>query len=346
MPVDMKTRMRRRMAYKSSSVETLGQSLLKVDELHTHYRIRGGQVVKAVGGISFEIGANEALAIVGESGCGKSTVAHTIMGLLPPNAWRVKGKVVFEGRLDLAKASEDVLRRVRFKEISMIFQGCMNMLNPLVKIENQISELILLHDRDVSKEEAVGRSRKLLEMVGLPVHKGRDYPHQLSGGQKQRIAIAMAIALEPKLIIADEPFTALDVMVQAQLIELLNEIRKRIKGSFMLITHDINVISELCSKILVMYAGKMMEYGDLEEVIKSPMHPYTAGLLGAMPSIDGSVSDCRSIPGFPPSLVNPPLGCRFHPRCQHRCSLCEREEPQLVEISKGHYVGCPQLAKR
>lgn len=334
------------MTYESSRGKIFGEPLLKVDELHTHYRLRGGQVVKAVGGISFEIGANEALAIVGESGCGKSTVAHTIMGLLPPNAWLVNGKVLLEGRLNLAGASEDVLRKVRFKKISMIFQGSMNMLNPLVRTENQIAEVIQLHETDVSKEEAVGRARRLLDMVGLPIHKGRDYPHQLSGGQKQRIAIAMAIALEPKLIIADEPFTALDVMVEAQLIELLNEIRERIKGSLMLITHDIHVISELCSKILVMYAGKMMEYGDMEEVTKSPAHPYTVGLLGATPSIDGSASDFKSIPGFPPSLMNPPPGCRFHSRCQHRSSVCEREEPALVETSKGHYVGCHQLAKR
>ncbi|RLI41404.1 ABC transporter ATP-binding protein [Candidatus Bathyarchaeota archaeon] len=317
--------------------------LLRVNDLSTYYYTRKG-VVRAVDHVSFEVSTNESLAIVGESGCGKSTVAHTVIRLLPPNAKIVSGSIVFDGKIDLTKVDDDILRKIRFKEISIVFQGSMNMLNPVMRIEDQIAEVILIHEV-TTKEEAVRKARDLLETVGIPSSKGKDYPHQLSGGQKQRVCIAMAIALEPKLIIADEPFTALDVMVQAQLIELLKNIRRKIKNSLIFITHDIHVVGELCDKIAIMYAGKIVEYGELKDVVNSPKHPYTVGLLEAVPSIDGPATSLSSIPGLPPNLINPPSGCRFHPRCSKRLELCDKEVPPLVKVNKDHFVACHLVAR-
>jgi len=320
-------------------------ALLRVENLRTYYYTKMRQVVVAVDGVNFEIGNNDALALIGESGCGKSTVARTIIRLLPSNARIVEGHVIFDGKIDLTRANEDVLRKLRFRKISIIFQGSMNMLDPVMKIEDQIAEVIKVHNRNTTKEEAIQQARRLLESVGIPPYKGKEYPHQLSGGQKQRVAIAMAIALKPSLIIADEAFTGLDVMVQAQLIELLNDLRKKMKVSLLFITHDIHVIGELCEKIAVMYAGKIVEYGDLKKISESPMHPYTMGLLNAVPTLDGSITGIRSIPGFPPNLSDPPPGCRFHPRCPYRFELCDKEEPQLVEVERGRYVACHLLTR-
>jgi len=322
----------------------LSNSMLKIENLRTYYHTRKGEVVRAVDGVSFKIGRNRAFALVGESGCGKSTVAHTILRLLPSNA-RIEGHVIFNGE-DLTKVSEDILRRIRFKEISIIFQGSMNMLDPVMKIEEQIAEVITLHEKNTTKEEAIQEARKLLEIVGIPPNKGKDYPHQLSGGQRQRVAIAMAMALKSSLIIADEPFTALDVMVQAQLIELLNDLRKRARSSLMFITHDIHVVGELCEEIGVMYAGKIVEYGNLKKIVESPAHPYTIGLLNAIPTIDGPITELRSIPGFPPSLVNPPPGCRFHPRCPYKLKFCDKEEPQLFKVGRDQYAACHLLTRK
>lgn len=313
--------------------------LLEIKGLHTYYYRKNRSAIRAVDGVNFEIGYGESLALVGESGCGKSTIAHTIMRLLPLNARIIKGHAIFEGSTDLTKVDEDSLRNIRFKKISIIFQASMNMLDPIMKLEDQIAELIKLHRKSVSKDEALQEARKLLEIVSIPAQKGKDYPHQLSGGQRQRVLIAMAIALKPKLIIADEPFTALDVMVQAQLIEQLNIIRKKIGNSLMLITHDIHVTGELCDKMAVMYAGKIVEYGSMKRIIESPAHPYTMGLLNSAPDITGLIEP-KSIPGFPPDLSNPPSGCRFHPRCPNKSKLCEKEEPRLFKKGEDHYVMC------
>jgi len=317
----------------------LNTPLLEVKDLHTYYYRKKGDTIRAVDGVNFEIGYGESLALVGESGCGKSTVAHTIMRLLPSNARIIKGHAIFEGSIDLTEVDEDQLRDIRFKKISIIFQASMNMLDPLMKVEDQIAELIKLHRKSVSKDEALQEARKLLEIVSIPPQKGKDYPHQLSGGQRQRVSIAMAIALKPKLIIADEPFTALDVMIQAQLIELLKSICKKIGSSLMLITHDIQVTGELCDKMAVMYAGKIVEYGSIKRIIESPAHPYTIGLLNSTTDIT-SLIEPKSIPGLPPDLSNPPSGCRFHPRCPNRTKLCEKEEPKLFKKGNDHYVMC------
>jgi len=308
-----------------------------------YYFTKKGEKVRAVDEVSLKINRNESLALIGESGCGKSTLACSILRLLPLNAKVIKGQIIFQGKIDLIKAKENILRQIRFKKISMIFQGAMNMLNPVMKIEDQIAEVITLHE-NVAKKEAIQEAKKLLEMVGIPSHRGKDYPHQLSGGQKQRVCIAMAVALKPDLIIADEPFTALDVMIQAQLIELLNKIRKLTGSSLIFITHDIHVVRELCEKIAVMYAGKIVEYGDLNSVVKSPLHPYTEALLRAIPTIDGPIIKPRSIHGSPPSLANPPPGCRFHPRCPYRFDHCYKRMPQLIRVEKEHYAACHLLA--
>jgi peptide/nickel transport system ATP-binding protein len=312
---------------------------LKIEDLRIHYFTSSGDIIKAVDGVDLEIQQNESLAIVGESGCGKSTLAHGIFGMLPSNAKIVKGWIFFKG-IDLTKSRESLLREIWFKEISIIFQESMNMLNPVMNVEKQIADVIMLHNRKISKNEALHEARKLLELTGIPKDKGKDYPHQLSGGQKQRVCIAMAIALKPTLIIADEPFTALDIVVQNQLIELLNKLRQEIKSSLIFITHDINVVGELCEKIAVMYAGQIVEYGKLDKVLNLPAHPYTQMLFDAVPTINGDTTELKYIPGEPPNMINPPPGCRFHPRCPYTNLECKKKEPQLVKIEEEHYSAC------
>jgi peptide/nickel transport system ATP-binding protein len=312
---------------------------LKIEDLRIHYFTSSGDIIKAVDGVDLEIQQNESLAIVGESGCGKSTLAHGIFGMLPSNAKIVKGRIFFKG-IDLTKSRKSLLREIWFKEISIIFQESMNMLNPVMNVEKQIADVIMLHNRKISKNEALHEARKLLELTGIPKDKGKDYPHQLSGGQKQRVCIAMAIALKPTLIIADEPFTALDIVVQNQLIELLNKLRQEIKSSLIFITHDINVVGELCEKIAVMYAGQIVEYGKLDKVLNLPAHPYTKMLFDAVPTINGDTTELKYIPGEPPNMINPPPGCRFHPRCPYTNLECKKKEPQLVKIEKEHYSAC------
>jgi len=312
---------------------------LKIEDLRIHYFTSSGDIIKAVDGVDLEIQQNESLDIVGESGCGKSTLAHGIFGMLPSNAKIVKGRIFFKG-IDLTKSRKSLLREIWFKEISIIFQESMNMLNPVMNVEKQIADVIMLHNRKISKNEALHEARKLLELTGIPKDKGKDYPHQLSGGQKQRVCIAMAIALKPTLIIADEPFTALDIIVQNQLIELLNKLRQEIKSSLIFITHDINVVGELCEKIAVMYAGQIVEYGKLDKVLNLPAHPYTKMLFDAVPTINGDTTELKYIPGEPPNMINPPPGCRFHPRCPYTNLECKKKEPQLVKIEEEHYSAC------
>jgi len=313
-------------------------NLLEIEDLQIHYLTDRG-VIKAVDGVSLEVNQNESLAIVGESGCGKSTLAHGIFGMLPSNAKIVNGQVIFKG-IDLTKSQESLLREIWFKEISIIFQASMNMLNPVMNIEKQIADVIMLHNRKISKNEALYEARKLLELTGIPKSRGKDYPHQLSGGQKQRVCIAMAIALKPTLIIADEPFTALDIVVQNQLIDLLSKLRQEIKSSLIFITHDINVVGELCDKIAVMYAGQIVEYGKLDKILNLPAHPYTRMLFDAVPTINGDITELKYIPGEPPNMANPPPGCKFHPRCPYTNLECKKKEPRLIKIEEEHYLAC------
>jgi len=294
--------------------------------------------VHAVDGVSFDLDEGEALGLAGESGCGKTTTALAMMRLLPYNGRIISGSIVFRGR-DLVKASDIRIRKIRWKEISIIFQGAMNSLNPVRNIGQQIAEPIVLHEK-VEEDEAMKRVGELLELVGINRERRRDFPHEFSGGMRQRVMIAMALACNPKLVIADEPVTALDVMIQAQILELLERLRKELHLSMILISHDLSVMAETCEKVAIMYGGKMMEVGKTVDVFTDPKHPYTQGLVAAFPDIRGQRTMPASIPGDVPSLINPPTGCVFHPRCKFAFDRCIAAEPGLAEVTPGRRAAC------
>ncbi|MCS7364738.1 MAG: ABC transporter ATP-binding protein [archaeon GB-1867-035] len=312
--------------------------LLEVRELKTYYFTLRGPV-KAVDGVSFDVEKGETVGLAGESGCGKTTTALSIIKLIPPPGKIIGGKIIFEGK-DLVTMKDSDIRRIRWKGIAMIFQGAMNALNPVFKVGDQIAEAILAHEKNVSEKEAWERAEKLLEMVGIDPSRAQDYPHEFSGGMRQRAMIAMALACNPKLLIADEPATALDVIVQAQVLEVMRNLKTRLNLSMILITHDLSIIAEMCDRVAIMYAGKIVEYGSARDIFKNPQHPYTKGLIGAFPSIRGPKKSLQSIPGSPPNLLNPPPGCRFHPRCPQAMPICRKEEPKVVKLGGGHIVSC------
>ncbi|MCD6241789.1 ABC transporter ATP-binding protein [Candidatus Bathyarchaeota archaeon] len=296
--------------------------------------------VKAVEKASFNVEKGEGVGLAGESGCGKTTVALSILRLLPPNGKIMHGQILYKGK-DLVKMDEKTLRKkIRWKEISLIFQGAMNALNPVYKISDQIIEAIRTHEPNINKREAKERVKKLFELVGIDPSRIDNYPHEFSGGMRQRAMIAMALACNPSLVIADEPGTALDVIVQAQVLKLMRDLKEKLNLSLILITHDLSIISEVCEKMVVMYAGQVVEAGDIITMFKKPLHPYTQGLIRAFPSIKEKKRKMSSIPGMPPDLLNPPSGCRFRLRCKYAMDICEREAPQLIEVSKGHVVAC------
>ena len=310
--------------------------LLVVDDLRTYFRISSG-TVRAVDGVSFRLDHGEALGIAGESGCGKTTTALSLVRILPANAQIVSGSISLMG-IDLVPKTEAALRRYRWREISIVFQGAMNALNPVRRIRDQIAEPI---------EERLGESPKtarkragdLLELVGIPRKRGDAYPHQLSGGMRQRAMIAMALACDPAIVIGDEPTTALDVMVQAQILELLEELRRKLGLSLILITHDLSVIAETCDRVMVMYAGRVAEEGPVDEVFRRPRHPYTQKLLAAFPNIHADRRTLDVIPGSPPDLRDPPPGCRFAPRCPFVMPVCREVVPPETTFS-GVRVAC------
>ena len=319
-------------------------TLLDVQNLTTYYTIGRGSV-KAVEGISFQLEKGEAMGLVGESGCGKTTAALSLLRILPYNGRIVTGKIVFKGT-DIVQLSEDKLRKeIRWKGISLIFQGAMNALNPVYRIEEQIVEAIQLHESNVKKKEARERVGKLLEMVGVDKSRAKNYPHEFSGGMRQRAMIAMALSSNPDIVIADEPGTALDVIVQAQVLKLLDELKKRLDLTLLMITHDLSLVAEVCEKLAVMYAGNMAEYGNVLNLFKKPLHPYTQDLIGAFPNIHSAKRLMISIPGSPPDLLSPPSGCRFHPRCKYAMDICKKERPELKKVAENHYVAC-HLATR
>lgn len=319
-------------------------AILDVQNLTTHYiTLRGS--VKAVDSVSFQVEKGEALGLAGESGCGKTTVALSILRILPRGGRILGGKILF-GDTDLVKLKDSEMRKdIRWKGISIVFQGAMNALNPVYKVGDQIVEAILTHESDVKKNEAKERAGKLLEMVGIEPSRADNYPHEFSGGMRQRALIAMSLACNPELLIADEPGTALDVIVQAQVLKLLKELKDRLNLSMILITHDLSIIAETCDKAVIMYAGNLAEYGDIIAIFKEPLHPYTTGLVGAFPSIKAAKRRMASIPGFPPDLLDPPLGCRFHPRCQYAMDVCRKSPPEITEVSQDHYVACHLIKK-
>jgi len=312
-------------------------ALLEVSKLKTYfYTYRG--VVKAVDDVSFELEKGIALGLMGESGCGKSTMAYSIMKIVPPPGRIVEGRILL-GDVDITKLSESQVReQIRWKRISMVFQGAMNALTPVYTIGRQIKEA-LTHHAHMSNEEASGRTKQLLELVGLEPEMAKRYPHELSGGQKQRAFIAMALTLNPDILIADEPTTALDVVVQAQFLNLLKRLVRDLRMSLILITHDLSVIAEMVDKVVVMYAGKIAEKGLSEEVYWKPAHPYTQGLLQSIPRLK-TTTQIEWIRGLPPDLVNPPPACRFHPRCKYAMDICRKKDPCETRVGPNHYVSC------
>jgi peptide/nickel transport system ATP-binding protein len=314
-------------------------SLLSVRNLRTYFSILRGNV-KAVDDVSFEISKGQAFGLAGESGCGKTTTALTILRLLPGNGRIVGGKILFEGK-DITKVNDEEFRKTyRWKKISVIFQGAMNALNPITTVGNQIVEAITLHE-SVTKEVALDRAKKLLDLVGVGSERVDRYPHEMSGGMKQRSIIAMALACNPDLIIADEPTTALDVITEAQVLRVMKELQKKLQISMIVISHDLSMIAETCDGIAIMYAGKIAEQGDIASIYKEPLHPYTQRLINAFPSIVGEKTELATIPGFPPDLLNPPSGCTFHPRCPYAMDKCKTQEPKIVKIEgKEHYLSC------
>ncbi len=315
------------------------KKILEVKSLKTYFFTEDG-VVKAVDGVDFEVYQGETLGLVGESGCGKSVTAFSIVRLLDYAGKVVEGQIIFKGA-DLLKKSESQMRKIRGKEIAVIFQEPMTSLNPVFTIGYQISEALKIHLK-MSNREAKMRSIELLENVGIPIPKQRfdEYPHQLSGGMRQRAMIAMALACNPLLLIADEPTTSLDVTIQAQILELLKKLIKEIKTSMLLITHDLGIVAELCDRVSVMYAGNIVESGSTRAIFKNPQHPYTLGLLNAIPRVDLDLDRLAVINGAVPNLAHPPGGCRFNPRCGEHDEICHRNKPPPVEVEPGHFVCC------
>jgi peptide/nickel transport system ATP-binding protein len=307
-------------------------ALLEVEDLKTYFRTDDG-IVKAVDGVNFEVEKGQTLGIVGESGSGKSVTCLTIMGLNPKKSAITSGEARFNG-VDLITMPQKRLRDIRGNDIAMIFQDPMTSLNPVHTIGKQLVEAIQLH-RDVSKRQAKLRALELLKAVGIPRAERRidDYPHQFSGGMRQRVMIAMALVNDPDLLIADEPTTALDVTTQAQILELMNRLQREFGSAIIMITHDLGVIAEIADEVVVMYAAKVAERGTVEQLFNRPHHPYTWGLLGSLPRLDADTDRLVQIQGQPPSLLNPPRGCRFNPRCPYVMNVCKQQEPELRPIS-------------
>jgi len=322
--------------------------LLSVRDLTIHYKVSAGWV-KAVEDASIELDKGETLGLVGESGSGKTTLAYAITQLLPNNAYVKKGNIFFNGK-DLMTISKrengtidifnEDIRKIRWKEISMIFQASLNAFNPVYKIGDQIIEAIQVHNPEMSYDEAREQVLKLYEFVGIPKDRIDNFPHEYSGGMKQRAMIAMALALKPKLILADEPTTALDVITQDRILSEIQELQRQTGIAMILITHDVSVVAEISNRIAVMYAGKIMEKGMTKDVFKHFAHPYTEGLMASFPSIIGEKKRLASIPGSPPDLIEPPKGCRFHPRCPYAKDICMEQEPSMIEIYPGHFTAC------
>jgi oligopeptide/dipeptide ABC transporter ATP-binding protein len=317
--------------------------LLEVRNLKTHFFTEDG-VVKAVDGVDFKVFPGEVLGLVGESGCGKSVTSLSIMRLIGQPGKVVEGEIIYDGQ-NLLKMSEEEMTHIRGNRISMIFQQPQSALNPVFKAGDQIAEVLKIH-QDMEKKAALQKAVELLKMVGIPEPERRAdcYPHELSGGMAQRVMIAMALACVPELLIADEPTTALDVTIQAQILDLMLGLRSKVGASVILITHDLGVISELAERVAVMYAGRIVEQADVRTMFASPLHPYTIGLMGSIPVLGRIKERLEVIPGSVPNLVNLPAGCRFAPRCrsriEHQLKICTEREPDLLEVAPGHTVRC------
>src|SRR3990172_3713897 len=325
------------------------EPLLQITDLRTSFFTDAGEV-KAVRGVSFSLDKGKTLGLVGESGCGKSVTALSIMRLVSFPGRVIKGEVLYRVKesesqrvreKDLLKISEDEMRKIRGAEIAMVFQEPMTSLNPVLTIGNQISEAISLH-QNLNKREVIDKAIEMLKLVGIPSPEKRikDYPHQMSGGMRQRAMIAMALSCNPSILIADEPTTALDVTIQAQILELIQGLQKQLDMAMILITHDLGVVAETVDNVAVMYAGKIVEYTDTKTLFAEPLHPYTVGLLNSLPTMEREAGVLKTIPGTVHGLLNLPAGCSFYDRCPKADTVCTEHEPELVEIKKGHLVAC------
>jgi len=316
-------------------------ALLEVENISIGYNTGKGYL-KAVEGVSFVLEEGQSLGLVGESGCGKTTIGMALMGLLPPNGSVREGRILLEGRNTLAM-SEEEKRRIRWREMAMIFQAAMNALNPVQRVGNQIAEAILVHNPSLEKEAALSQVEGLFDLVGIPRERITDYPHQYSGGMKQRAVIAMALACHPKVIIADEPTTALDVIVQDQILEEVRVLQREFNIGIIFISHDISIVADMCRDIGVMYAGQLVELGPWRAVFESPAHPYTKALLSSFPTLTGEKSDLMPIPGETPNLIRPPVGCRFCDRCPKAQTFCKTAPPHWIDMGSGHKAFCCRL---
>ena len=331
-----------------SAPATRAPAVLELRKLAVEYRL-GDRVARAVDGVDLEIAAGEIVGLAGESGCGKSTIANAVMQILRPPAYIAGGSIVFQGEELNGKTNEE-LRRYRWRNVSMVFQSAMNSLNPVMRVGDQFVDMMQAHE-PVSKRHALANAGNLLELVGIDPRRVRSYPHQLSGGMRQRVIIAMALALKPELVILDEPTTALDVVVQREILQQFRQLKQELGFSVLFITHDLSLLLSLADRVAIMYAGELVETAAAAELAANPRHPYTQGLLRSFPPLHGPLARLTGIPGAPPDLANPPAGCRFHPRCPH----CVRDESQLYvrqtterpvlrEIEPGHRVACHLVA--
>ena len=317
-------------------------AVLEARDVVTRYKLKSG-ILTACDGVSLKVSQGEALGLVGESACGKSSLAASLVRLLPRNGRVSKGEVLLDNR-NILKLAEDEMKKVRWKEISLIFQGAMNALNPVHTVGDQVSEAIRIHEQ-VSAREAWQRSAELFAQVEIDPKRMKQYPHEFSGGMRQRVMIAMGIACRPGFVIGDEPTTGLDVMIKSQILKLLERIRGETGMGMIMITHDLSCVVEICERVAVMYAGRIVEHGLTEDVFNHPAHPYTIALLSSFPDIEGERVIHEAISGSPPNLLDPPPGCRFHPRCPRAIKMCREQRPELEEISKDHFCACPLMGK-
>lgn len=316
-------------------------NILEIKNLTIHY-VTDDEVVKAVNDISITLEEGESLGLVGETGAGKTTTAMGVLGLVPdPPGKIISGEVIYKGK-DLLKLSDAEMRKIRGHEISMIFQDPMTALNPVLTVGDQIMEVIRLHQK-VSKAEALKRAMEMMEMVGIEGGRCNEYPHQFSGGMKQRIVIAIALACNPSLLIADEPTTALDVTIQAQVLDLIDNLKKKFNTSLVLITHDLGVVAEVCDKVAIVYAGKIVEYGNLKHIYNNPLHPYTKGLFGSIPDFSHKAHRLNPIKGLMPDPSNLPEGCAFAERCPHATDACRSKQPEELEVETGSLRSLPTV---
>jgi peptide/nickel transport system ATP-binding protein len=312
--------------------------LLEIKDLRIEF-VSEGEVTCAVNGVDLDIEEGKTLGLVGETGAGKTTTALSVMGMVPQPQGKVcSGKILLNG-IDIMEQNERALEDIRGNLVAMIFQDPMTSLNPVMSVGEQIAEAVLIHEH-VGKKEAMAIAREMLETVGIPGERAVEYPNQFSGGMKQRVVIAMALACNPKLLLADEPTTALDVTIQAQVLELMRELRRKFNMGMLMITHDFGIVAEVCDKVAVMYAGRIVESGTLEDVFDNTCHPYTEGLFNSLPNVKSRQSELKPIRGLMPDPTNLPSGCPFHPRCDYCMDCCSKEEPSKIKINDTHYVRC------